>query len=104
MDFGCHAKLQENTAKYALLVTALKDLWGKVELVAAPIGHADTTLNKTQQSLAQAVSATRPDVERDRARRDVTNPYTDFASRSHDSSLFKSLMQRLTNLAQSRLT
>ncbi len=29
-DFGCHAMLQEKTAKSAPLVTALKALWGKV--------------------------------------------------------------------------
>ncbi len=68
LDFGCHVKLQEKTAKYAPLVTAPKALWGKVELVAVPIGHAGTTLNKTQQSLVQALSAKRPIVERDRAR------------------------------------
>ena len=63
-DFRCHAKLQEKTAKYVPLVTALKALWGKVKLVAVPIGHAGRTLHKTQQSLAQALSATRPEVER----------------------------------------
>ena len=48
MDFGCHAKLQEKTVKYGPLVTARKSLWGKVELVAVPIGHTGITLNKTQ--------------------------------------------------------
>ncbi len=62
-DFGCHTKLREKTAKYAPLVIDLKALWGKVELVAVPIDHVGTTLNKTQESLAQALSATRPDVK-----------------------------------------
>ena len=47
MDFGCHAKLQEKTTKYAPLVAALNALWGKVELVAVPIGHTRTILKET---------------------------------------------------------
>jgi hypothetical protein len=96
-------KLNDKTTKYAPFIAALKHIWKKVEFVAVPIGHTGTTLTKTQQSLAQALSATRLEVERDRARRDVTNPDTDSAVRSHDSSLFKALMQRLDDLAQSRL-
>ncbi len=37
------------------------------------------------------------------ARREVRNPATDTAARNHDSSLFKTLMQALTKLAQDRL-
>ena len=43
-DFGCHKKLQEKTAKYAPLVTAIKAVWGKVKFVAIPIGHAGTAI------------------------------------------------------------
>ena len=75
-----------------------------MELIAVPIGRTGTILNKTQNSLAQALSATRPDVEQGPARRDVNNPDTDSAARINDSFLFKSLMQRLAQLAQARIT
>jgi hypothetical protein len=102
-DFGCHKRLQEKTAKYAPLVAALKIIWGKVEFVAVPVGHASTTLQETHRHLAQAVSATRPEIERCRARREVNHPETDTAARTHDSSLFKTLMHTLTKLTQDRL-
>jgi hypothetical protein len=102
-DFGCHERLQEKTAKYAPLVNALKALWGKVVFVAIPVGHAGTTLKETQRHVAQALSATRPEIERSRAIREVLNPETDTAARTHDSSLFKTLMQALTKLARDRL-
>ena len=85
------------------MVASLQALWGKTEFVAVPIGHAGTTLSKTHQSPAQAMSATRPEIERSRTRREVTNPDTNSAARSHDSTLFKSLMQTLNTLAQYRL-
>ena len=68
--------------------------------MAIPIGHAGTTLTKIQRHLAQAISATRPEIERRSARSDVHNPETDTAARTHDSSLFKALMQALPKLAQ----
>jgi hypothetical protein len=102
-DFGCHERLQVKTTKYAPLINALRAVWGKVEFVAIPIGHAGTTLTETQRQLAHALSATRPEIERDRARRQVRDPDSDSAARTHDSSLFKSLMQALTKLAQDRL-
>jgi hypothetical protein len=102
-DFGCHKRLQEKTAKYSPFVTALKAVWGKVEVVAIPIGHAGTTLITTQRHLVQALSATRPDIERSKAKREVHNPDTDSAARTHDSFLFKTMMQALTKLGQTRL-
>jgi hypothetical protein len=103
-DFGCHDTIQEKTAKYAPLITALKNVWGKVEFVAVPFGHAGITLTETPRCLAQALSATRSEIERTRARREVRDPNIDSAARTHDFSLFKALMQALTKLAQSRLT
>ena len=103
-DFGCDKRLQEKTAKYAPLVDKLKTLWGKVDFVAIPIGHAGTTLQKTHRRLAQALSATRPEIERQRARRGALDPATDISARTHDTTLFKSLMHALTQLAQTRLT
>ena len=75
-----------------------------MEFVAIPIGHAGTTLKETPKLLAQALSATRPEIEQRRARRQVRDPETDNAARTHDSSLFKSLMLTLTKLAQNRLS
>ena len=102
-DFGCQKRLQEKTAKYAPLVAALKTIWGKVEFAPSPIRNAGTTLQEADRHLAQALSATWPDIERCRARREVLNPDTDTAARTHDSSLFKTLMQTLKSLAQDRL-
>jgi hypothetical protein len=95
--------LQEKTAKYAPLINALKGIWGNVEFVAVPIGHTGTTFNMTNRNLAQALSATRPEIKQHMARRGVHNPATDAAARIHDSSLFKTLMQALTKLAHTRL-
>jgi hypothetical protein len=103
-DFGCDKRQREKTAKYAPLVNALKEVWGKVEFVAVPIGHAGTTLTETPTRLAQALSATRPEIEQRRTRRQVRDPDADNAARTHDSSLFKSLMLTLTKLAQNRLS
>jgi hypothetical protein len=103
-DFGSHKRQGEKTTKYAPLVDALREAWGKVEFVAIPIGHAGTTLKETPLRLAQALSATRPEIEKRRARRKVQDPDTDQAARTHDSSLFKSLMLKLTKLAQDRLS
>ena len=74
-----------------------------MEFVAVPIGHAGTTLKETQRHLAQALSATRPDIERRRPRREVQDHETDSAARTHDSTLLKTLMQALTKLVQTRL-
>jgi ribonuclease HI len=103
-DFGCDKRRREKTDKYAPLVHALQAVWGKVEFVAVPIGHAGTTLKETPAQLAQALSATRPEIEQRRARRRVRDPETDTAARTHDSSLFKSMMLTLTKLAQNRLS
>ena len=67
-DFGCHKRLQEKTEKYAPLVTEVKAVWGKVKCVAISIGHAGTTLSTTHHHLAQALSVTRPEIERSWAR------------------------------------
>jgi hypothetical protein len=89
--------------KYASLVTARKDIWGKVELVAVPIGHAGTTLAAISHSLAQVLSDTILEIAQARSKRQVINPDTESAARTHDSSIFKSLMEALSKLAQSRL-
>ena len=71
--------------------------------MAVLIGHVGTTLAKTHQSLAQAKAAPRSDIERSRARRQVINPDTEPTARSHDTTLFKSLIRPLAKIAQYRL-
>ena len=74
----------------------------KLTFAPVPVGHAGTTLSKTHQSFVNVMSATRSEIERSRTRREVINPDTDSAARSHVSTLFKSPMRTLTKLAQSR--
>jgi len=102
-DFEFQKRIQEKTAKYTPLVTALKAVWGKVKFVAVPIGHASITLKETQRHLAQPSSATRPEIERSRTKREGHNPETDSTARTHDTSLFKTQMQALAIFAQTRL-
>jgi hypothetical protein len=74
-----------------------------LELIAFPIGHASTTLTRTLDQLTAAFSTIRPTVERSRASRGASSPVTDHNARTHDYSLFKSMLDSLTDLAQSRL-
>ena len=45
-------------------MAALRQYWGKVELIAFPVGHAGTTLTKTLDQLTTAFSTVRPITER----------------------------------------
>ncbi len=85
------------------LIAALRRYWGRVEFIAFPVGHAGTTRTRTLDHLTAAFSTVRPTVERSRASRGASNPATDHIVRTHDYSLFKSLLDSLTGLAQSRL-
>ncbi len=80
-DLGCNTKLEAKTAKYALLLAALRRHWGRVEFVAFPIGHAGVTLHKT---LTTAFSAVRPQEEPPRDNRGTTDPATDHNAKTHD--------------------
>ena len=102
-DLGCDIKFDKKTEKYSPLIAALKRYWGRVEFIAFPIGHAGTTLTRTLDHLTDAFSTVRPTVERSRASMGASSPATDHNARSHDCSLFKSLLDSLTDLAQSRL-
>ncbi len=84
-------------------MSALRSYWRRVEFIAFPIGHAGTTLTRTLDKLTAAFSAVRPTVERSRAIRGATNPTTDHNARTHDYNLYKSLLESLTDLAESRL-
>ena len=70
-----------------------------MEFIAFPIGHAGTILTKTLDHLTAAFSIVRPTVERSRASRGATIPATDHNARTHDYTLFKALMNSLTDLA-----
>ncbi len=71
--------------------------------MAFPIGHAGTTLTRTLDHLTAAFSTVRPTAERSRTSRGDKFPATDQNAKSHDYTLFKSLLASLTDLAQSRL-
>ena len=102
-DFGCVEKLEEKTSNYAPLLAALRRYWGRVELIAFPIGHAGTTLTRTLDQLTSAFSIVRPITERSSTSRGDSFLDTDHNARTHDYTLFKSLLNSLTDLAQSRL-
>ena len=75
-----------------------------MDLVAAPSGHAGTTLKQIRESLAAAFSTTRPPVERAGASRDSMTPNMDTITRHRDFHILKSLLDSLSDLlAQSRL-
>ena len=61
------------------------------------------TLHGTLTHLTTVFSAVRPREETSRANRDTTNPIMDHTAKAHDYTLFKSLLDSLTDLAQSRL-
>ncbi len=62
---------------------SLKQYRGKMEFIVIPIGHVGTTLKQIQLSLANALSATRPNIERIRTR-GVPDSGTDSTTRTHD--------------------
>jgi len=102
-DIGFDDKFDKKTEKYSPLVATLRRYWGRVEFIAFPIGHAGTTLTKTLDHLAAAFSTVRPTVKRSRASKGASSPATDHNARTHDYSVFKSLLDTLPDFAQSRL-
>ncbi len=75
-----------------------------MKFIAFPIGHAGTTLTRTLEHLTAAFSTVRPTtVDRSRANMGPSSPNTDQNARTHVYSLFKSLLDSLTDLAQFRL-
>jgi len=102
-DRGCDIKLDKKTEKYLPLIAALRKYWGRVEFLAFPIGHAGTTLTRTLEHLTAAFSNVRSLVERSRASKGISNPATDHTANAHEFSLFKSLLDSNTDLAQPRL-
>jgi hypothetical protein len=102
-DLGCDKKHTEKTEKYSPLVAALKQYWGRVELVAIPIGHVGTTLKTTLDHLIAALSTVRPKTNRTNTSDGTSQPDTDSNARSHDYCLFKSTRNALTYITLSRL-
>jgi hypothetical protein len=102
-DLECDTKHTEKTEKYSSLVVALKQYWGRVEFVAIPIGHVGTTLTRTLDHLTAAISSVGPRVDHTNAIKGTSHRKMDSNARSHDYRMFKSLLDALTNLAQSRL-
>jgi hypothetical protein len=102
-DLGCDIKFDEKTEKYSPLIAALRKYWGRVEFVAFPIGHAGTTLTKTLAHLTAAFSTVRPSVERSRASMGISSPAMDHNAKAHDFTMFMSLLESITDLAQPRL-
>jgi hypothetical protein len=74
-----------------------------VEFIAIPIVHAGITLRKIFEHNIAALSTVRSHVEQAGSSRGITDPATDSNARSHENRLFKSLLDSLTDLAQSRL-
>ncbi len=74
-----------------------------MELIAFPIGHAGTTLSRTLHKLTTAFSAVRPLTGRPSTSVSDTSLAMDHNAKAHDYTLFKSLMDSLTDLAQARL-
>ena len=74
-----------------------------MELIALPIGHVGTTLTRTLDQLTTAFSAVRPFTGRPSTSRGATLPAMDHNAKAHDYTLFKSLLDSLTDLAQARL-
>ncbi len=74
-----------------------------MEFVAFPISYAGTKLKATLDHLTIAFSPARPQVEHARASRGATDPTMDDNAMTHDFGLFESLLDSLTDLAQSRL-
>ncbi len=103
IDLVCEDKFNEKNTKYSPLMAALRGYWGRVELIAFPIGHAGTTLTKTLDQLTTAFSTVRPTTVRSSTSKGDTFTATDHNAMIHDYTLFKSLLDSLTDLAQSRL-
>ena len=74
-----------------------------MEFIAFPIGHAGTTLTRTLHQLTTSFSSVRPLTGRPSTSDGVTSLAMDHNAKAHDYILFKSLLDSLTDLAQSRL-
>ncbi len=74
-----------------------------MELIAFPIGHAGTTITRTLHQLTTTFSAVRPLTGRPSTSVGDNSLAMDHNAKAHDYTLFKSLLDSLTDLAQARL-
>ncbi len=74
-----------------------------MELIALLIGHAGTTLSSTMDQLTTAFSTVRQTTGRSSTSKGGTPAATDHNAKNHDYTLFKSMLDSLTDLAQYRL-
>ncbi len=101
-DLGCDNNITEKTDTYSPVVKALKEYRGRVDFAAVPIGHAGTTLYRTQDHLMAAFSAVGPLLEQVKANKGATSPVTNFNSKPHDYRMFNLMLDSLRDLAQSQ--
>ena len=108
-DLSCDRKRQEKIDKYQPLLQALESFgWGRVDLVCIPVGHAGTLLNRTAEELATALSTVRPGMSKKRKRtqqqqEDDKEPKKDKNAFYHDLKIAKGLLDKVSDLASSRL-
>ena len=93
----------EDREEHPPLVAAVKQYWGSVKFAAIPIEHTGTTLTRTLDHLTAAFSTVRLRVDHTSASKDTTKPITDSNAKSHDYRMLKSLLDALTDLAQSQV-
>ena len=74
-----------------------------MELVAIPIGHTGTTLQRTFDDLTAALFTVRPNVEQAKATWGVIDFDTDSNATSHGYQLFKLLLDLLMDFTHSCL-
>jgi hypothetical protein len=104
MKLKCHDKYTQKIDKYLPLLTALRNYWGRVELVIIPIGHAGTTLIDIANDFASALAKVRPSIAAQRKRKGQhKTPDTSSTALLHDKRIAKTLLDKLCSLAQTRL-
>ncbi len=74
-----------------------------MEFIAFHSGHAGTVLTRALEHLTAAFSTVRLTEERERASKGASSPATDHSAIAYHISLFKSLLDSLTDMAQSHL-
>ena len=102
-DIGCEDKIEEKNMKYAPLMATLRRHWGRLELIALPIGHAGTTLSITLDQLTTAFSTVRPTTGRSSSNKSGTPAATDQNAKNHDYTMFKSLLDSITDFTRTSI-
>ena len=109
-DFRLQDKAHLKLGKYDPLVAALKEKWGRVELIALPIGNGGTVSSKVLTELALALSLKRPnlfsqrnaDTHTDQQQQEGRGEVDDRARRAAQKAV-KTLGRRLRDLSQEHL-